>query len=614
MVSIRRWILVSIVFSTACDAGIARVHRGALEHGRAVAQSWIAGSHAVDAPAPAVIAAGYLERLRLGLGSPFRLADHARQDPRLGPTERNDLAWAILARTLDRAAYEIDPVVLDGIAPRGAAAGIGALHLVQIERAIRDADDPRAGELAVRRAYALGAQEGRLDAAAPELSARVAALIRDRELARRDVHALLVAAHTTDTDPLVLLGTWRSERRFAVEAPPLQSRTVELERQALEIAGRLVPVLENLDDAAAGALPAERVEPLLSPAAAARLAALADSANAPPQPPVAVAVADGRKALLEDPGLTEAARQQRMRFVDAALSEERFAAAHAQLDEAGRTAAASTALAAAVSLRTHAQEPVWFPGFAGPSVQDLKERHGLDVAFAPDVPPDWQPYYARLLDLALADLVRVMPALDVAGLRVIVTSRHAYRGTLAVHEPRRRRIVLPPESAAGALAHEIAHDLDWQLALGRYDIRGDYASDAAARGANDPLARRLRDLAAAYPDPSGDRAESHANRPTEVFARSVEWYVAVALAAQDRSNGYLTSIQDELLKGYGSARPPGASGVAGEALIAILDEVAPLPLASRAAYLARYGRAPALTPAELVARATGSAARQTTSR
>src|SRR5690348_9107204 len=44
------------------------------------------------------IALGYLERLRLGLGSPFRLVDYALIDPRLDDSTRVRVAWALLAR------------------------------------------------------------------------------------------------------------------------------------------------------------------------------------------------------------------------------------------------------------------------------------------------------------------------------------------------------------------------------------------------------------------------------------------------------------------------------------------------------------------------------------
>src|SRR5690242_8406552 len=39
------------------------------------------------------VALGYLERLRLGLGSPFRLVDFALDDPRLDDSTRTRLAW-----------------------------------------------------------------------------------------------------------------------------------------------------------------------------------------------------------------------------------------------------------------------------------------------------------------------------------------------------------------------------------------------------------------------------------------------------------------------------------------------------------------------------------------
>src|SRR5919109_1471906 len=61
------------------------------------------------------IALGYLERLRLGLGSPFRLADYALSDPRLDDSTRTRVAWAILARLRRGDAYVIDPSVGDAI-------------------------------------------------------------------------------------------------------------------------------------------------------------------------------------------------------------------------------------------------------------------------------------------------------------------------------------------------------------------------------------------------------------------------------------------------------------------------------------------------------------------
>src|SRR5690606_26354018 len=109
----------------------------------------------------------------------------------------------------------------------------------------------------------------------------------------------------------------------------------------------------------------------------------------------------------------------------------------------------------------------------------------------------------------------------------------------------------PPGSSAGTVAHEIAHDLDWQVALRRYRVRGDYASDRASRGGTDRLAARVRDLSqSAALNVGDDRAGAHARRPAENFARAVDWFVSASLASQGRTNGYLSSVQDHVLTGY----------------------------------------------------------------
>jgi hypothetical protein len=433
-----------------------------------------------------------------------------------------------------------------------------------------------------------------VDPAAPQLAAQAAALLRDREAARRDVRRLLDAADRTDGDPLILLRAWRAERRFEVESPALAVRSARLEREAREEAPRLAKALRDLakrtTHAVAGAPPAASI---LGAAAARRLAGLADSANAPPQAPVAVAVAMGRARLLDTPGLAERDAASRERFVEKAVSEERFAAEYALLLQGAPAgpAPARTALAAAVALRAYAQEPVWFPGFPAPSVQEMERRYGLaEVRFAAGIPSAWTPWYRRAIDLALGDLRRVLPALDLTGLRILVTSDPLRPGTLALHDPRRRRVILPAVSGLGTIAHEVAHDLDWQFALRAYGIRGDYASDGAIRAPGDPLAFRLGELArsAASANRSGAAGEP-ADRMADVLARGVDWLVAASLAAQGRSNGYLTSIQDEVLTGHGTARPP-ESGEAAEALLGILDEVAPVHPATRDWFVRRYGQ------------------------
>src|SRR3954463_14018195 len=41
---------------------------------------------------------GYLERLRIGLGRPFRLVDQALRDPRIDPQLAGRVTWALLGR------------------------------------------------------------------------------------------------------------------------------------------------------------------------------------------------------------------------------------------------------------------------------------------------------------------------------------------------------------------------------------------------------------------------------------------------------------------------------------------------------------------------------------
>jgi hypothetical protein len=615
--SFRRWIWMGLVAAmAACDTGgppgLGRDVRRDLERGRAIAARWILqGRDVQETPADVTLALSYLERHRLGLGSPFRLIDIAMADPRFVPDLRRDVSWALLARTLDGDGYEIDYAALDRAAPAaagGAWSGAGALHLELIRGAIKQASDPRAGELAIRLAYALAAAEGTVDSRAPELAARTAALLRDREMARTDALQLLRTAQAMDADPLALVGRWRAERRFSVETPALAALSPEAELTALELAPRLARGVRDLElRVASGAgIATQPVASLLGPPAARRLAALADSFNMPPQAPIAVAVATHRRDLVGGGALGELARTRRERFIRSSVTEERFAAEYALvLDGAPGAAPAATALAAAVAMRAYAQEPVWFPGLPAPSTRDLQERYGLaDVRFGKDVPTAWRPYYRRMIDLALADLRRVLPALDLRGLVLAIDGGGRLRGTtLALHDPRTRRVILPPASAAGTIAHEIAHDLDWQVALRRYRVRGDYASDRAARLPNDRLAMRMQELAAASLDPGeAENGSGHARRPAEIFARNVDWFVAVSLAADGRSNGYLTSIQDDLLTGYGTARSPDITGTSGETLVTILDEVAPLYPATRDWFLKSYGLNRALTPYDLARR------------
>lgn len=589
---------IAIIAVAACEAPSSPTYHGPAQdqvgRGRADATAWLAAARdGRPLDDDHVIALGYLERLRIGLGSPFRLAEYALEDPRLDPSLRRRLAWAILARTEAREDYAVDPAALNVITARYPWEGTGAKHLALIESSIAQARDPRAGELAVRLAYALAAAEGAVSRSAPSVAVQAAALIRDRELARRDVRRLLAAADHAGVDALELLPRWRVERRFLVEQSLGEALPLNSEGEAIALAPTLADAIRTLPDEAAASR--QSWTPLLPRPLAARLATLSARFAEPPQAPIAVSVRVHRSELLEGHGMDLADSAAAARFIDGAVDEEGFAAqsallwhyTHLRPDIPGRVT-----LAAAVALRTYAQEPVWLPGDDGPTTADLEGRFGLaSVRFDADVPDDTRPYYRRMLELSLTDLQRVLPALDVRGLAVrfgAVPRRSAT--TLAMHDPNARIVYFPPESGAGTIAHELAHDLDWQVALRRYRVRGDYATDRATRSGGGRLASSLQELAeGTLEPPSVGQPMSHQNRPAEVFARSIDWLVSQTLARDDRMDGYLSSVQDGVLTGYGSVTPPDYTGKAGEAIVSILDDVAPLPAETRRWYLEHHG-------------------------
>ncbi len=607
---------VALVAAAACGGGGPGPPAGAsgdLDDGRRDAAEWIADARVHDrADSSEVVALGYLERARLGLGSPFRLAEYALDDPRLDSLYQRRVAWAVLARVSARQDYDVDPAALDGVDMHRSLRADGAAHLRLIQGVVRAARDPRAGELAVRLAYALAAAEGSVSRAGPGVAAQAAALARDRELAHDDVRRLLAAADRADADPLALLRRWRVERRFAVEQPLAGAIGIDAEAEAIELAPRLVEAVRQIGSAAGseGREPARAARsaapgtPLLGTRVAVRLEARTDSLDPPPQAPIVMAVRlheeeAGRRSPADTAAFSLFARRAR--------DEEHFAAEYPRfLTNAvgARDLVARVALSAAVALRPYAQEAVWYPRLGGPSEADLETRYGLAaVAFDRDVPLPWRPYYRRMLATSLTDLQRVLPPLSFRGLRVRFGSlRSGQATTLAMHDPRTRTVYFPPATGAGTIAHELAHDLDWQVARRRFGVRGDYATDRATRRGRGAMALSLHDLADGALDPPrpGEPTTSHARRPAEVFARSVDWAVTLALARDGRMDGYLSSVQDGVLTGYGSVRPPDFTGRAGDALVSILDQVAPLPADLRRWYLEHHGLGRPLPAYDLV--------------
>lgn len=608
---------VLALLATSCERmSVGPEIAGELRRGRAYA-TWLVeqgrSASAQDIAAPTAIALGYLERHRLGLGSPFRLIAYVLHDSRLADSTRTKLAWALLARTIDGDGAQIAPAALDSLEmppPLGGVAD-GRAHRRLIERAVRDAHDPRAGELAVRLAYTLAAAERRVREDAPLVAAEAAALARDRELAEADARDLLREAWRTGGDPLAMLEVWRATHRFRVERPAMERLPAEVELEAMERAPELAEDIRTLgadaDHAANDGSEDEGGSPSVLNAAAVALARIARATNAPPETPVVVSMSTYRGRLVGEPGLSRGERWARSRFVSRSRGEEALAAERALVAaRAPGTTVERAVLSAAVALRAYAQETPWLPGDGGPTARQLADRFGLAaVTFDPGTPPAWKPYYRAMLASALGDLERVVPSLDLGGLRVHFGDSPMQKAALALHDPQRRVLYLPLGTGAGTIAHEVAHDLDWQAALTRYAVRGDYATDRSVRDARGGrLAASMRGLTAASLTSTADgRARRTLSaRPTEVFARSMDWFVAVSLAREGRSNGYLSSVQDDLLTGYVTVTPPDITGEAGSALVSILDDVAPPLPAVRDWFLTRYGPGRALTPYDLVRR------------
>lgn len=541
------------------------------------------------------IAVGYLERLRLGLGSPFRLADYALADPRLDDSTRSRVAWAILARLRRGDAYVIDSAV----APAFGSTAHGANQIALIERTVESARDPRAGELTVRVAFALAAGEQTVTEQGDAVATQIAALTRDRVLARADLRDLLHDTDLRHVDPLVELVRRRRARTFSVEQPSGAPLDDDLQAEALASVPSLLDSIRAVADArkiVGREAPTAR-SPLLGSAASIRLRSLASLQ--PPEPPVAVTVRTHRTALLGG-DLVPEIRRARTQFVGSASNGEALAAEYDLLSasDTNRCEGALTVLAAAASLRAMAQEEPWFPGSPSPSVADLRAEFGLaGVSFDRDVRSDWQPYYLRMIGTSLRDLQRVLSGFSVAGLRIAVANGGLPDTILALHDPATRTIRMSTFSSSGTLAHELAHDLDWQAARSLYAGSG-YSTDRAVREQRGPLAASMRDLAAARVVRRG--APPTEERPAEVFARSVDWLVAMSLAREGRSDGYLTAVQDAALTGYTTVSPVSMIFGAARPLVDAVEEMTYLPESVREGFLGQWADARSVDPYLLV--------------
>nr|MCU0618575.1 hypothetical protein [Gemmatimonadaceae bacterium] len=369
-----------------------------------------------DGSSRSAVVRGYLIRQRDGLGSPFRLIDLARLDPRLAPPERARLALALLARTA--ALAPLPPAAPGALALAAAPATPpgGAALAATIERLVLDDPSPETLE-AVRIAALVAGADGSLQPRAVPLVGATAVLVRDRLRARADAAAILAEAARRTGDALMLVTEQRVARRLASERPSLAEAAPDPRR----VATRIAPIAREFAAVVTAArdtvpVPSLAVTWLSTVAERPRARAAPDR---PPQPPVRLALQDAAAlvgAVGDDDGAGRA-----LRPLLAARHEESVAASlpAARADARGAATADVAALLVAQGMRTLAQESPWHPGLPLPAPDAVAAQLGLgSLRFGADVPRAWRAWYARELAHAISSLRIVFPFATVAGLHV----------------------------------------------------------------------------------------------------------------------------------------------------------------------------------------------------
>ena len=583
--SLRRQTLVraallgaGLVALTAAGIGLTdradarRTVRDALADGRHLDDSLntaVRAPHAGPVSFPSAIALGYFARLRLGLGSPFRLVDLARTDPRLSIMWRSRVAQALLARLADdRGAMRALPHALDIAMVTDSGAGDALLRVVDSVMAL-EGDSPLTLD-AIRIAAAQESARGAMRPGVVPLLDAAALLSFDRVRARRDVERAITAASRADGDLLQVVATWRVERRFAVERPLL----ADLAASPRRIATRLPAMVAAMEHATQlrDSTPASVAALTLPVNAANAMSMLISIRTRPAQPQVRLSVLD---AMMVAADRRSASTPSIVHMLNTATNEETLAIAVATTagDSVLSPMAAAATLLATQGMRTLAQEAPFHPGTLALKPAQVVERLGLaSLTFGRDVPVAWQPYYAREFAAAVDALHDVFPRASFVGLNVRIGDR-VLAGALAVHDPRTRTLTLPLATGFGAVGHELMHDLDWQSARDYANREGTYATDNAVRTSlAQPIAAPLARLAEFVP--MGATANAYiteARRPAELLARGADWFLAAALARQGRMNGALSAVQDGWVRGYASAAGPEAFGDHGAALAAVFD-------------------------------------------
>jgi hypothetical protein len=519
----------------------------------------------------------YLARVESGVGSPFYAVEAALRDPWLPDSIRPSLASAMLADVLTISPTAVGEYALD------------KFNADLVDSVVRSYSEPRRGEEVVRIAFELAAASGAVSRSEAAAAADIAAITRDAEYARRDVARLVTAAHKGGLSPLELLPLWREERRFDVERPIVYPIDWAASRELVPNASRVFELL----DARAGT--GDRTSD-----SATRRVLVADFAvrhsarqvardrNAPPSPAIAQVTPTLSSAHLAAP----------------ATNEEELAAVWlgvTSLQPNERTSWARAIAASAVRLRTNAQARVWFAGDNAPKANEVQTRHGLSaITFAASLRPSWREFALLSLDRALVDARRVLPDLDLRGLRIHIGMKTEWPArAMALHDPESRTIYFPLGTAPGVLAHELGHDLDWQVARTVFGEQGIYATDGTARRASPILAAPVERLTSASAlSALAPTRHTLSARPTEILARHVDWIMAAALANMGRSNGFLSTVQD-VGDALGNTSAPEHSQI--DAAVSVLASATKVPHRTMVSVHRGAGRDPLVR--DVVARA-----------
>jgi hypothetical protein len=224
------------------------------------------------------------------------------------------------------------------------------------------------------------------------------------------------------------------------------------------------------------------------------------------------------------------------------------------------------------------------------------------VTFDRAVPSAWRPFYLARLDRAIDDMRSVLPIFFTTGLRFTFGIEPLPDSALAMHDPRTHTIRLSAMTPSGTLAHELAHDVDWRAARRLFAKSGGYATDRSVRESSIRLSSSVRGLTSARITGRGRISPHGSSRPAEVFARSVDWFVADALASMGRSNGYLSAIEDPILSGFAAAPSDAPSLDAARALVGTLTEMTYMPDSLGSAYARRWESLDVLDPSSIVMR------------